>query len=87
MHRFRDLTLLKEQTVDAVSAEAIDANGRVLISAGIAKTQQEEVPVPPALSLDENEDFRSQVPIGEKSRWQEYMILKVHRVYMNRLTL
>jgi hypothetical protein len=82
---FETSLFVKGQTVDAVSADAVGANGHVLVSAGVAKTQAEVLPVPLSSpsSLDMNHDLKYQVPIGQRSQWEEHMILKIDRFHMD----
>jgi hypothetical protein len=81
---FETSFFVKGQTLGAVSADAVGANGHVLVSAGVAKTQAEVLPVPPSSpSLDVNQDSRIQLPIGEKSRWEEHIILKIDHFHMD----
>jgi hypothetical protein len=81
---FETSFFVKGQTLGAVSADAVGANGHVLVSAGVAKTQAEVFPVPPSSpSLDVNQDSRIQLPIGEKSRWEEHIIPKIDQFHMD----
>lgn len=78
---------LKSGNVHTVSAEAIGANGRVLTSTGIVKTQVEILPPPKGAevssSVSISDKMQPQVYLGQKSRWEEYMILKVDRFYLD----
>ena len=70
------------RTIHTVSAEAIGANGRFLTSTATVKTKQEIWPPNSALSLfsaSESQSRKDQVRLGETSRWEEYMILKMNR--------
>ena len=78
---------LKSGNVHTVSAEAIGANGRVLTSTGIVKTQVEILPPPKGAevssSVSISDKMQPQVYLGQKSRWEEYMILKVDRFHLD----
>jgi hypothetical protein len=66
---------IPRQSIGSVVAEAISAQGRVLTSTGVATLQPEVLP--PAVKQDAP---KSLIVNGEaKSRWAEYMILKITR--------
>lgn len=74
---------LGSRAVHAVSAEAIGANGRVLTTTEVVKTKQEVLPPGAAKASKASlsvqvEGLREQVT-AEKTRWEEYMILKFDR--------
>lgn len=71
----------------AVSAESVNAKGRVLVSTSVTKVEQEILPIRPkhgTVDLDQgaySEHPASQAVIGDKSTtWSEYAILKVNRL-------
>ncbi|RAQ45711.1 hypothetical protein AFGD_005743 [Aspergillus flavus] len=78
---------LKSGNVHTVSAEAIGANGRVLTSTGIVKTQVEILPPPKGVeassSVSLQDKMQPQIYLGQKSRWEEHMILKVDRFHLD----
>ncbi|KAL4919533.1 ASST-domain-containing protein [Aspergillus aurantiobrunneus] len=89
---FETSLLVKEHGLGLVAAEAIGANGRVLTSTAAVKPKAEVLPpggsssgafvkAPTYTLYDENGEQvqMGQKSVGGKSRWDEYMILKVNR--------
>lgn len=76
---FETSFFVKAGSVDAISANAISASGRVLTSTGVAKLQEEVLPPSPSLSMGAGSNDKQQAVMGPKSRWEEYMILKIDR--------
>ncbi|KAL4925451.1 arylsulfotransferase family protein [Aspergillus undulatus] len=85
---FETALFIKEHSVGLVAAEAVGANGGVLTSTAVVRSQAEVLPpsgggvsvnAPTYVLYDEQDD---QVQMGqgaEKSRWDEHMIFKVNR--------
>ncbi|KAL4780633.1 ASST-domain-containing protein [Aspergillus varians] len=89
---FETSFFVKDHDLGLVAAEAIGANGRVLTSTAVVKSKAEVLPpsgsssgssfnAPTYTLYDENgeEVPMGQKSVGEKSRWDEHMILKVNR--------
>ncbi|PWY75975.1 arylsulfotransferase [Aspergillus eucalypticola CBS 122712] len=77
---FETALSLPGRVIHAVSAEAIDARGRVLTATAAVRTKAEVLP-PKAASVGKHEHgaVQSQVQMGGSSHWEEYMILKLDR--------
>jgi hypothetical protein len=84
---FETSLFVKDHGLGLVTAEAIDAQGRVLTSTVAVESKSETLPpifssvrssnAPTYTLYNEDEE---QVPLDtEKSRWEEYMVLKVNR--------
>jgi hypothetical protein len=84
---FETSLFLKGRTIHIVSAESINANGRVLTSTGIAKTKAEVLPPNKGSDLSKSGSFHSDVQFnvqsGQVSRWEEHMMLKVDRFHLD----
>ncbi|KAF7586119.1 hypothetical protein BBP40_009432 [Aspergillus hancockii] len=84
---FETSLFLKGRTIHSASAEAVTANGRVLTSTGIAKTKAEILPPNKGSDLSTagtvHDGLQSQVYLGQKSKWEEYMILKFDRSHLD----
>ncbi|KAL5337715.1 ASST-domain-containing protein [Aspergillus crustosus] len=90
---FETSLTIKGHNLKAVAAEAIGANGRVLTSTAAVKTKAEILPprgsssgssfnAPTYTLYDENGEqvqVGGQQTLADKSRWDEYMTLKVNR--------
>lgn len=77
---FETALSLPGRVIHAVSAEAIDARGRVLTATAAVRTKAEVLP-PKTASVGKHEHgaVQSQVQMGGSSHWEEYMILKLDR--------
>ncbi|KAI0836421.1 ASST-domain-containing protein [Hypoxylon sp. FL0890] len=78
------LTITKTD-VGAISAEAIDANGKSLRNTGIAYVEQEINPVGKPATIDVAEPVAEKVIVKPNSRWEEYGILKYFRIRIDEL--
>ncbi|KAL6239657.1 hypothetical protein BDW75DRAFT_101032 [Aspergillus navahoensis] len=83
---FETSLFVRDHGLGLVVAEAIGANGRVLTSTAAVKSKAEVLPPSSSSGPSSNapsytlyDEKGEQVPLGEKSRWDEYMILKVNR--------
>lgn len=77
---FETAFAVKGAKLGAVSADAVDANGRILRSTGIAKTKAEVIPAGMfeggSAALSDDVQFRVQPT--EKFDWKKFTMLKIH---------
>ncbi|KAF3055264.1 hypothetical protein GL218_07659 [Daldinia childiae] len=73
------------ENVRAISAEAIDADGRSLRHAGIALVEQEVKPLGKLPQIPIAKEITQKPDLNENSRWKEYGILKYIRLRIDEL--
>ena len=66
----------------SVSAESVDATGKVLTNTATVQIEKEILPPHSSGSVPSGE-ATSQITLGEKSTWEEYAILKLNRLGAN----
>ncbi|KAI2464731.1 ASST-domain-containing protein [Annulohypoxylon bovei var. microspora] len=76
---------IQNVNIGAISAEAIDSNGKLLRNTGIALVEQEIKPASKPTPIPFPETAPEKTLMKPSSRWEEYGILKYFRLRVNEL--